>query len=352
MKLNFENDYYKKEALEHSKEYNYENNNTVEDAFLLVLKDIKKEDLSNLIILIQKTFIKKYNLKLTENEAYEMTQKNGLKIEYKKILLELAYKCIDNNQHLGNNTILDGKINTSSWISHSLFEGRLCKQFALMEGLNPKIAQKIGILHDYGRKYTHSFEHVIVGYEKLIDLGWNSEAIACLTHSFINGNRCANNEPAEEGFFIDDKGNPQWEENTAKDDITKFLENYKYNEYDNILTIADLMATDRGIVSPFDRIEDIATRKKPDVKNRAYFIAEFTNKLNEFMRKVYKNKLTNVELTKATKDISLEELMKQFKIVSDKFFDEYRRKVGKGDGSLFPPHLIGKENRPLFQPHN
>ena len=82
MKLNFENDYYKKEALEHSKEYNYENNNTIEDAFLLVLKDIKKEDLSNLIILIQKTFIKKYNLKLTENEAYEMTQKNGLKIQF------------------------------------------------------------------------------------------------------------------------------------------------------------------------------------------------------------------------------------------------------------------------------
>ncbi|MDD6244050.1 MAG: hypothetical protein PUB03_00120, partial [bacterium] len=75
MKLNFENDYYKKEALEHSKEYNYENNNTVEDAFLLVLKDIKKEDLSNLIILIQETFIKKYNLKLTEDEAYEITQK-------------------------------------------------------------------------------------------------------------------------------------------------------------------------------------------------------------------------------------------------------------------------------------
>lgn len=87
-----------------------------------------------------------------------------------------------------------------------------------------------------------------------------------MTHSFVNGNRCANNEPAEDGFYVDDTGNPRWEENTAKDDITKFLENYQYNEYDNILTIADLMATDKGIVSPFDRIEDIATRKKLDVK--------------------------------------------------------------------------------------
>ena len=267
MKLNFENDYYRKEALENSKKSNYENNNTSEDAFLLILKDIKKEDLSNLITLIQQTFIKKYNLNLTEDEAYEITQRDGLKLEYKKLLLELAYKCIDNGQHLGNNTILDGKINTSSWMSHSLFEGRLCSQLALKDGLNPETAQKIGILHDYGRKYTHSFEHVIVGFEKLIDLGWNAEAIACLTHSFVNGNRCANNEPAEDGFYVDDTGNPRWEENTAKDDITKFLENYQYNEYDNILTIADLMATDKGIVSPFDRIEDIATRKKLDVKN-------------------------------------------------------------------------------------
>ena len=275
MKLNFENDYYRKEAFENSKKSNYENNNTSEDAFLLILKDIKKEDLSNLITLIQQTFIKKYNLNLTEDEAYEITQRDGL---------------------------------------------------------NPETAQKIGILHDYGRKYTHSFEHVIVGFEKLIDLGWNAEAIACLTHSFVNGNRCANNEPAEDGFYVDDAGSPQWEENTVKDDITKFLENYQYNEYDNILTIADLMATDKGIVSPFDRIEDIATRKKLDVKNRAYFIAEFTNKLNEFMGKVYKNNSKNEEPIKATKDVSLEQIMKKFKTVSDEFFEEYKT---KGDRNIF-----------------
>ena len=309
MKLNFENDYYRKEAFENSKKSNYENNNTSEDAFLLILKDIKKEDLSNLITLIQQTFIKKYNLNLTEDEAYEITQRDGLKLEYKKLLLELAYKCIDNGQHLGNNTILDGKINTSSWISHSLFEGRLCSQLALKDGLNPETAQKIGILHDYGRKYTHSFEHVIVGFEKLIDLGWNAEAIACLTHSFVNGNRCANNEPAEDGFYVDDAGSPQWEENTVKDDITKFLENYQYNEYDNILT-----------------------RKKLDVKNRAYFIAEFTNKLNEFMGKVYKNNSKNEEPIKATKDVSLEQIMKKFKTVSDEFFEEYKT---KGDRNIF-----------------
>mgnify|MGYP001089720812 CR=1 FL=1 len=89
------------------------------------------------------------------------------------------------------------------------------------------------------------------------------------------------------------------------------------------------MATDKGIVSPFDRIEDIATRKKLDVKNRAYFIAEFTNKLNEFMGKVYKNNSKNEE---PTKDVSLEQIMKKFKTVSDEFFEEYKT---KGDRNIF-----------------
>ena len=327
MKLNFENDYYKKEAFKHSKQHNYENSNKAKDAFFIVLKDIKKEDMSNLIALVQQNFKKMYNLDLSEDDVYEITQRSGLKNEYKELLLELAYTCIDNGQHLGNNTILDGKINTSSWISHSLFEGRLCRQLAIKEGLNPETAQKIGILHDYGRKYTHSFEHVIIGYEKLIDLGWNEEAIACLTHSFINGNRCANNEPAEEGFYVDGNGNPQWEEEVQKDDITEFLESYKYNEYDNILTIADLMSTDRGIVSPFDRIEDIATRKKPDIKNRAYFIAEFSNKLNEYITKINKTKSVNIKIIKADHKSSLEHIMLQFKKVSDRFFKEYKENV-------------------------
>ena len=69
-----------------------------------------------------------------------------------------------------------------------------------------------------------------------------------------------------------------------------------------------------------------------DVKNRAYFIAEFTNKLNEFMGKVYKNNSRNEEPIKATKDVSLEQIMKKFKTVSDEFFEEYKT---KGDRNIF-----------------
>lgn len=325
MGLYFKNEECKEETVGREN-VNYKNNRTAADAFLLLLKDIKKEDLSNLCVLIQEHFKNNYGLDLSEEDAYNITQMQTLKSKYKKEILELAYRCIESDQHLGNNTILDGKVNTSSWISHSLFVGKLCRQLAKFKGLDPETAEKIGIIHDYGRKYTHTFEHTMRGYEELMALGYEDESIACLTHSFIGGNRCANNDPAEEGFYVDDSGNPKWDETAIKDDMTLFLENYNYNEYDDILTIADLMATDRGIVSPLERIKDIETRKKPDPRNRAYFIAEFTNKLKSFMSRNQNTQIKNCEIIRATKNISLEEIMKVFEKVSSEFFSRYKKR--------------------------
>lgn len=50
------------------------------------------------------------------------------------------------------------------------------------------------------------------------------------------------------------------------------------------------------------------------------------------MGKVYKNNSRNEELIKATKDVSLEQIMKKFKTVSDEFFEEYKT---KGDRNIF-----------------
>lgn len=189
-------------------------------------------------------------------------------------------------------------------------------------------AQIQGILHDYGRKITHSFEHVTRGYEKLVDEGWENEAVAALTHSFLNGGRCASNESAEEGFYVDEKGNPDWRPETEKDDITLFLENYKYSKYDDILNVADLMATSSGIVSPYDRIQDIATRRKLDPTNRGYFLAEFTNKLIEFLKESGAEIPENMQREiKATPDVSIVELNERFKIASEVFFNYYKENI-------------------------
>ena len=85
------------------------------------------------------------------------------------------------------------------------------------------------------------------------------------------------------------------------------------------------MATDKGIVSPMDRIKDIESRRKSfDPANRNFFLAEFTNYLVLILKimerpvpKVLENKLY------AKKGISTDEIMEKLKIASDLFYNEY-----------------------------
>lgn len=160
-------------------------------------------------------------------------------------------------------------------------------------GLNPDVGMKLGILHDIGRKFDQSFMHTIKGYEYLCSLGYNDEAICCLTHSFLSdetskGNRSANCDPAPEGFYVNEEGKGVFREESNKDDITYFLEQYNYNLYDIILNISDLMATSKGITSPYDRVLDVYTRKSPDI-NSPFFKVCFVNALRRMLYMMYED---------------------------------------------------------------
>lgn len=324
--MTFSNIDYKNQALNLRRS---EKTHSPAEAFSLLIRcssdsNLKPTDLENLCKKLQEFYSYSFENpeELTLEECFTLIQKADLPEEEKNIILNLAYECLANGTHLGNNTILDGKINTSSWISHSLFMGQLCGCLASALNLDVDKAVTYGLLHDFGRKYVHSFDHATIGFEKLCDLNWTDEAIGCLTHSFVDGGRCSNNEQAIDGFYVDENGNAKWQEGTEKDDITLFLENYEYDEYDMILNIADLMATDKGIVSPYERIADIATRRTIDPTNRAYFLTELTNMLINFLNKINCND-SNFKFIKATKDISLEEIDNYFKKVSDHFFNVY-----------------------------
>lgn len=303
---------------------NYDNNNhTYIDAFFILIKDIKYDDLDNLCKLIQKYYLSLPNsIELSLEDCYKMTQSNALDIIEKQTIVMLAETCIKSGNHLGSKTINEGKINTSSWISHSFYSAEVCATLAANLGLDVNKAKTAGILHDYGRKYDHSFAHVIKGFESLINLGWENEAIGCLTHSFVNGGRCSNNEPALVGFYLDDKGNARWKEGTNKDDITLFLENYKYTDYDILLNIADLMATDKGILSPKDRIDDIATRRVIDPTNRGYFLSDITNVLIDILKKLNLIK-DDTAYIKSDNNTSLVDIQNYFNIISEYFFNNF-----------------------------
>lgn len=279
MSLDFSTDIFKKKALSITN-INYENDITSADAFFIVLKGIDYQTIDNLCDTV------KNKLSFGDsNKIYEFIQNDGCNLEFKQIVLDTAYELIHQNKVLGNK-IVNEKFNASSWIAHSLFEGEVAATLALNTGLNEDCARKLGILHDIGRKFDHSFKHVIKGYEYLILLGLPNEAICSLTHSFLpdaslKGNRCANCDPAIEGFYIDSNGNGVIKDN--KDDITLFLENYNYNQYDIILNISDLMAMSSGIVSPYDRMQDVYTRKTPDSRNSNFFKVCFTNSLRKIL---------------------------------------------------------------------
>lgn len=328
MSLYFKNADYTKRALEDAKKQ-YVDRHSVIDAFFLLIENAEPGDLSNVCELIQRHY---HSMQLSIKECYDLTQGIGAKNlvltdDVKHVIYDCAYKCLEIGKHLGNRTIMEGKINTSDWMAHCLLEGKLAGELAAKMQLDVARAQKLGILHDYGRKISQDNNHITRGYEELSDKGWNDEAIACLSHSFLAGNRCAWNDSPEDGFFVDDDGVPQWEVGTQKDDLTIFLENYEFSVYDDILNIADLMATSAAIVSPAERIADIATRRKKfDPRNRLYFLAELCNKLIDMLRNIGgKIPEDMLEKVKAKKGVTLEEITVKFERASELFFEQYQK---------------------------
>ena len=334
--LNFEKANYKEAAL-NTERVNYENGITAADAFIVLLKDVEYETINTLCTEVAKIIqeeiqSKKINLYVNPYVVYDYINK---KMDYpglNKIVLDQAYKLIDEEKKLGTKT--DGKRNASNWIIHCLIEGALMSKLADATGLDPDTAMKLGILHDVGRKKDHSFMHTIKGFEYLMDQGLTNEAFCTLTHSFspslkdgINiGNRCATGDPPIDGFYVNEKGEGVFEKDAILDDVTYFLANYEYNSYDILLNIADLMATSEGIKSPYERIQNIYSKRTPDPRNSSFFKVCVINSLIRFISDINEEEYTPINI----RDInSTEEIDNLLLKVSDSFMDNYLNIIKK-----------------------
>ena len=327
MPLDFTNELMRDEAL-NIETINYENSNSSADAFLLVLKDLDYETINTLCIEVAKI------IQVDDSHiVYDLIQSNKCDQKLKETILSTAYEIIHSNRNLGTK-IVGGKFNASSWIEHSLYEGELASLFAEKVGLNPDTAKKLGILHDIGRKFDHSFMHTIKGYEYLTQLGYKEEAVCCLSHSFLSvptkdnlkGNRCANCDPSLEGFYVDSSGTGTFREDAKRDDMTLFLENYQYNMYDTILNISDLMAKDSGIVSPYDRVMDVYTRKTPDPINSPFFKVCFINSLYRLLYLIT-NDDKYIKVFNINNMSSIEDIDKLFMDTSTEFMTIYNTMI-------------------------
>lgn len=313
--LYFNSEYYKNIAL--NLVDNKMNVHSCLDSFIVLIKDLEYQDLD----ILCKRILMKFDLdNLDEQECYRLIQSNNVSDEFKKIIYDCAVELINENNCLGSR--ISNGYNTSAWINHCYYVGECCFNLANIIGLDADKARTYGLLHDVGRKKSFRFDHAIYGFEYLISVGYIDEAIGCLTHSFVNGGRCSNNERAVEGFYLDKNGNANFKDDVNKDDITLFLEQYQYNDYDILLNIADLMAINKGVVSPYDRIRDIATRREIDPVNRGYFLADITNVLIDFLKSVdYVD--NDLDYIKADENTSLKEIEDYFKEISKYFYEVY-----------------------------
>lgn len=319
MGVNFSNQEYFKKAMELAGRRPV-TSHTPEQAFLVLIHGASRLQLENLCNRMVDYSKGTYDFE----QCYEMTQNQAELISAGEIL-SLAYQCLKSGKQLGNE-IAGGRFNTSAYFGHSLWEGKLCGDLAAACGLDPNRAQIYGILHDYGRCVSHRFDHTIRGFELLVDAGWEDEALACLTHSYLSGGRCANCEVAEPGFYVDEDGNPCWQEDAVKDEMTVFLEKYSFTDYDEILNMGDLMATSNGIVSPKERLADILSRRVLDPANYGFFLAEFTNLLNRFRIRISKSNEKPM-FVRASEHNSIEQLQKTFEQASDTWMMALSEKI-------------------------
>ena len=325
MRLDFTEMLFRNQALS-IRNVNYERGLSAASAFILLLIDVDYETIDNLCEEVGK------RVNLSPLIVYKCIQQRNLSEKDTVTILDCAYDIVDFGGTIGSK--MNGRFNTSSWISHSLFEGRCASVLANSMGLDPDTAMKTGLLHDVGRKFDHSFMHTVKGYEYLCKLGYPEDAVCCLTHSFLSnsndnrmqGNRCANCDPALIGFVIDDAGNGVFLDESQKDDLTLFLENYNYSLYDLILNIADLMATSKDIVSPYDRMQDVYTRKFPDPQNSPFFKVCFINSMRRILFMLTKdgNYIRQYNIKEFNSIEEIEELLVK---ISDEFMQKYNELV-------------------------
>lgn len=173
--------------------------------------------------------------------------------------LKLLYKDVITNED-------DLLKEENKWVMHCYYVGKAAGRIAKKLGLDSDYATALGYVHDIGRKISHP-THVPEGYKYMIKNGYEKEARACITHSYINNdiNLVAGGGPK----------NPE-----KRKFIQSLLDKYEdATIYDNIVQLCDLFCLETGFTTVEKRILDIYTRKGIYDNSKAHFNA--TIKLKE-----------------------------------------------------------------------
>lgn len=157
------------------------------------------------------------------------------------------------------------------YIYHTTGVAEAAALIAAKCGLNEEKAYVLGLLHDWGKiqnEKTSGKSHFMVGYDKMINEGWDDAARICLTHSFPEADFDFNDYPF---YSLTDL-------QRAKELISKI----EYDDYDRLIQLCDIFFEGTHVISYQRRLACIRQRYnlKPEqtkcleskaAENKAYF---------------------------------------------------------------------------------
>lgn len=151
------------------------------------------------------------------------------------------------NENLKKNEAAS-KASASNAVATSAEDGASSPNSSTPHYLNPDLAYTLGLLHDIGRQEGYTYlAHVYDGYHFLKNLGWETAAKICLTHSF-------NLHMTEDYIGKIDISPAQLEE------LNSLLAATEYDDYDRLIQLLDGTCAADGTKNLEERMSDVKAR--------------------------------------------------------------------------------------------
>lgn len=134
-----------------------------------------------------------------------------------------------------------------TWENHSKGAASVAERLAEKAGMDKDVAFVMGLLHDIGRyrSVKTGMNHIIYGYELLMEKGLPEVARICLTHSF-------NPKEKVQILKLDDPEKTEF--------VKQFVMSAEYDDYDKLIQLADFMSGSHGITTIERRFCSVLSR--------------------------------------------------------------------------------------------
>lgn len=156
-----------------------------------------------------------------------------------------------------------------TWENHSRGAATVAERLAEKAGMDKDLAYSMGLLHDIGRykSVKTGMNHIIYGYELLMEKGMPEIARICLTHSF---------NPKEKVQIL------ELDEPEKAEFVKQFVMSVEYDDYDKLIQLADFMAGSHGITTIERRFCSVLSRhdlpEPQKVLRKLYELKEYFDK--------------------------------------------------------------------------